>query len=443
MQLIRTCDLFSGKDVTNKSSESETKVSNLRIFMINMHPKELSIDDFTYHLPEERIARFPLPERDSSKLLVFKNKEAIQEDVYTNIASYLPGDAMLLFNNTRVIAARILFTKSTGGQIEIFCLEPGAGYADVTTAMMSQGSATWKCLVGGAAKWKHGAALEKAVQFNGQDFVLKATIAERYENAFGITFSWDADISFSEVMLAAGVIPLPPYLKRKAEQSDKERYQTIYAKHDGSVAAPTAGLHFTEHVFDSLSVKGIQTGFVTLHVGAGTFQPVKAEKMSGHAMHTEYIEVSRALLEKLIVHTGSFFCVGTTSLRTIESLYWMGAKVLRDKLITLDRLPVSQWEVYDDQFPQATAKEALEALLQWMTAQKIDTLFTQTQILIAPGYTLKIAKGLITNFHQPGSTLLLLVAALTGDNWRSIYDYAMAHDFRFLSYGDGCILFAK
>lgn len=407
----------------------------------DMHPKDLSIEYFTYHLPEERIARFPLEERDQSKLLIFRNGELLKEDVYARIADYLPQDAFLIFNDTRVIAARILFSKPTGGQIEIFCLEPTAEYPDITTAMQQQGTVTWKCLVGGAGKWKHGTVLEKKVAYNGESFVLKAAIAGRQENAFTITFSWEAAISFSEVILVAGLIPLPPYLKREAEESDAERYQTIYAKHNGSVAAPTAGLHFTEQVFQSLTDKGISTNFLTLHVGAGTFQPVKSVQMKGHIMHTEHIEVSQDLLKKMIQHPGPVFCVGTTSLRTIESLYWMGAKVIRDNAITIEQLPVSQWEVYDESFPEASAKEALTALLQWMITQDIHTLFTQTQILIAPGYTAKIAKGLVTNFHQPGSTLLLLVAALTSGSWSQIYGYALANGFRFLSYGDGSILF--
>ncbi len=414
----------------------------MRLFY-HMHPRDLSIENFTYSLPEERIARFPLPERDSSKLLIFRKGEPIREDRYANIAAYLPGGAMLLFNNTRVIAARILFTKPTGGQIEIFCLEPGADYPDVTTAMVQQGHVKWNCLVGGAGKWKHGMVLEKPVEYNGKRFLLKAGIVDRNENAFGIAFDWDAPLSFSEVIQAAGVIPLPPYLKRKAEAEDAERYQTIYAKHDGSVAAPTAGLHFTDAVFGSLASKDISTGFVTLHVGAGTFQPVKTAQMSGHIMHTEYMELSRELLEKMIRQKGDIFCVGTTSLRTVESLYWMGAKIIRDNNISIDRLPVSQWEVYDDVFPDVTAGEALTALLQWMQKHALEKLYTQTQILIAPGYTVRIAKGLITNFHQPRSTLLLLVAALAGESWQQIYEYALTHDFRFLSYGDGCILFAE
>lgn len=414
----------------------------MRLFY-HMHPRDLSIENFTYPLPEERIARFPLPERDSSKLLVFRKGEPIREDSYANIAAYLPEGAMLLFNNTRVIAARILFTKPTGGQIEVFCLEPGADHPDVTTAMAQQGYVTWNCLVGGAGKWKHGTVLEKAVEYNGTRFVLKAAIVDRNENAFRIAFNWDASISFSEVIQAAGVIPLPPYLKRKAEAEDAERYQTIYAKYDGSVAAPTAGLHFTDTVFSSLASKDISTGFVTLHVGAGTFQPVKAAQMSGHIMHTEYLEVSRELLEKMIRHKGDFFCVGTTSLRTVESLYWMGAKIIRDSSISIDRLPVSQWEVYDETFPAATTGEALTALLHWMQKHGLEKLYTQTQILIAPGYSVKIVKGLVTNFHQPGSTLLLLVAALAGESWRDIYTYALTHNFRFLSYGDGCVLFTE
>lgn len=407
-----------------------------------MHPKELSIDAFFYELPEDRIAKFPLAERDSSRLLVYTKGRPLHHDTYRNIAGYVPDNTMLLFNNTRVIAARILFTKPTGGQIEIFCLEPHSSYPDVTSAMLQKNTVKWNCLVGGAGKWKHGTILEKEVTGNDTRFVLKASIFERSENAFGITFSWDADISFSEVLSAAGLIPLPPYIKRKAEESDAERYQTIYAAWDGSVAAPTAGLHFTEDVFRSLAGKGVSTGFLTLHVGAGTFKPVKSERMSGHSMHTEHIEITLPLLEQMMSHEGDFFCVGTTSLRTVESLYWMGAKIIGHPAITPEELAISQWEVYDNVFPEITAREALGALATWMKKQQLNVLFSQTQILIAPGYTLRVAKGLITNFHQPGSTLLLLVAALTGDHWKAIYDYALNNDFRFLSYGDGCILFA-
>ncbi|MBX3239545.1 MAG: S-adenosylmethionine:tRNA ribosyltransferase-isomerase [Chitinophagaceae bacterium] len=407
-----------------------------------MHPKELSINAFFYELPEDRIAKFPLAERDGSRLLVYKKGRPLHHDTYRNIAGYVPDNTLLLFNNTRVIAARILFTKPTGGQIEIFCLEPHSSYPDVTSAMLQKNTVKWNCLVGGAGKWKHGTILEKEVTGNDTRFMLKAAIFERSENAFGITFSWDADISFSEVLSAAGLIPLPPYIKRKAEESDAERYQTIYAAWDGSVAAPTAGLHFTEDVFRSLAGKGVSTGFLTLHVGAGTFKPVKSERMSGHSMHTEHIEITLPLLEQMMSHEGDFFCVGTTSLRTVESLYWMGAKIIGHPAITPEELAISQWEVYDNVFPEITAREALNALATWMKKQQLNVLLSQTQILIAPGYTLRVAKGLITNFHQPGSTLLLLVAALTGDHWKSIYDYALNNDFRFLSYGDGCILFA-
>lgn len=365
------------------------------------------------------------------------------EDIYRNIAAYIPDDAMLLFNNTKVIAARLLFTKPTGGQIEIFCLEPAADYPDVSTAMLKRNLVKWKCLVGGAGKWKHGTVLEKAIDHEGTPLLLKASVCGRNENAFEIQFEWNADISFSEVIVAAGSIPLPPYLKRKPQESDAERYQTIYAQHDGSVAAPTAGLHFTDDVFQSLSEKGIRTGFVTLHVGAGTFQPVKSMQMDGHIMHTEYIEVSLDLINKMIGHDGAFFCVGTTSLRTIESLYWMGVKIIQNRSVTIAELPVSQWEVYDQAYPEIPAKEALQALAVWMKDHKLDILYSKTQILIAPGYSLRVIKGLITNFHQPGSTLLLLVAAVTGDNWRKIYQYALDNDFRFLSYGDGCILFSE
>ncbi len=408
-----------------------------------MHPRNISIANYTYDLPEERIARFPLPERDGSKLLVCKQGAPFSEHRYAGIADALPAGAMLLFNNTRVVAARLLFAKPTGGQIEVFCLEPGADYPDITTAMSRQQQVIWNCLVGGAGKWKQGMVLEKPLEYKGIRFVLKASVAGRGDSYFRILFEWDAPFSFAEVIQVAGMIPLPPYLKRKPAAEDIERYQTVYAKHEGSVAAPTAGLHFTEAVFASLAAKGFRTGFITLHVGAGTFQPVKASVMEEHTMHTEHMEVTEELLETMLAHTGDFICVGTTTLRTVESLYWMGAKLIRDKDIPPERLALCQWEVYDDSFPEVTTAEALWALLQWMRSLGLEKLYTQTQILIAPGYAFKVARGLVTNFHQPGSTLLLLVAALVGDNWRAIYDYALQHEFRFLSYGDGCLLFAQ
>ncbi|MGN6437167.1 MAG: S-adenosylmethionine:tRNA ribosyltransferase-isomerase [Agriterribacter sp.] len=407
-----------------------------------MNVRKLKIEDFTYQLPEDRIAWRPLEKRDASKLLIYRAGQ-INEDSYSNIGHYLPANSLLVFNNTKVVEARIIFRKPTGGAIEIFCLEPHAQYADITSAMLQKGKVWWNCLVGGAGKWKHGAILEKNIETATGNLQLKATIVERQADSFTIELSWQpAQLSFAEVLHVAGLVPLPPYIKRNAEEADKERYQTIYAAHDGSVAAPTAGLHFTEDIFRSLAEKNIATGFVTLHVGAGTFKPVKAEQMEDHLMHTEFIDVTQELIDQLIDAYGNIFCVGTTSLRTLESLYWMGVKIIQHPAIQPEGLPVKQWEVYED-LPQDTdVRAALESLLNWMKARHLKRLISQTQILIAPGCKVKMIAGLITNFHQPQSTLLLLVAALIGEDWKKVYAYALENNFRFLSYGDGCLLFS-
>lgn len=406
-----------------------------------MHPKRLLIKDFLYNLPEEKIAIRPLPQRDESKLLVYKDG-TITESIYYDLNEYIPEKSLLIFNNTKVVEARLLFKKSTGSTIEIFCLEPGNVYADITTAMLQKGKVVWKCLVGGAKKWKEETLL-KSIETGSATLQLNARKIEKFTDYFLVEFSWDdASLSFAEVLHAAGSMPLPPYLNRAAEESDKERYQTIYAKHDGSVAAPTAGLHFTERLFEKLAAKNIQCDFVTLHVGAGTFKPVKAESMQEHEMHTELIDVRAALIENILQHINEpVIAVGTTSLRTIESLYWLGVKTILQPAITLEYLQVYQWDAYDVDAETITAKDALQSLLQWMQQNNLSNLITKTQIIIAPGYGLKVAKALITNFHQPQSTLLLLVAALSGDDWRKIYNYALENNFRFLSYGDGCLLY--
>lgn len=405
-----------------------------------IHPKKLSINDFTYHLPQEKIAKFPLPKRDESKLLVFKNEEII-ESTYKNLDTYLPEQSLLIFNNTKVVEARLLFTKSTGGMIEIFCLEPHSQYPDITTAMQQKGKVFWKCLVGGAKKWKNE-PLTKTLETDATTLVITANKIEQLTDSYIIEISWnDAQLTFAEILHIAGLIPLPPYLNRAAENADKVSYQTIYAKHDGSVAAPTAGLHFTEDIFKKLALKNIQKAFVTLHVGAGTFKPVKAQTMAEHEMHTEFIDVTFTAIEQLLANISNpIIAVGTTSLRTIESLYWLGVKVNEMKNEERDIVPtLSQWEAYE--LPQnISVKNALEALLQWMTNSQLSRLITKTQIIIAPGYTLKIARGLVTNFHQPQSTLLLLVAAIIGNNWRKVYNHALENEYRFLSYGDGCLL---
>jgi S-adenosylmethionine:tRNA ribosyltransferase-isomerase len=402
-------------------------------------PQHLSIKDFTYALPEEKIARYPLAERDTSKLLIY-SKGFIQEDIYRNLHQYLSQNSLLIFNNTRVIKARIIFTKPSGGQIEIFLLEPLM--ADYTSALSATKKTTWKCMIGGVSKWKEG-SLVMCYELGVMRFELKAVLLEKLSDAYVVQFSWTpADLSFAEVLEQAGDIPLPPYIKRKTETADTERYQTIYAKDEGSVAAPTAGLHFTPDIFAKLAAKNILTDFVTLHVGAGTFKPVKAATMQEHEMHAEWIDVSAAMIENLVEQIDkTVVAVGTTSLRTLESLYWMGVKANMQPAIK--QLTIKQWEVYEAPLinNKITATEALSSLLKWMKKNNRDRLFTQSQILIAPGYTFKIAKAIVTNFHQPQSTLLLLVGAAIGNEWRKIYDHALQNNFRFLSYGDGSLLF--
>ena len=401
-------------------------------------PRTLSIKDFTYFLPEERIAKYPLTERDASKLLIYKDGST-SEETYKNIADHVPVGSLLIFNDTKVVEARILFQKLSGGFIEIFCLEPHEQYPDITSAMLEKKTVLWKCLVGGASKWKHGLLLEKKIDTEGIEFILNAKYIEKIADSFIIELSWgNPDLTFAEVLHAAGAIPLPPYIKRAVEKSDVERYQTIYALKDGSVAAPTAGLHFTDHVFEKLKEKNIIADFVTLHVGAGTFKPVKTELMNDHDMHAEYFTVSRSIIEKLILHLeNGIIAVGTTSLRTIESLYWLGVKAAEEN--SQLQKEINQWEAYELK-QNFSVFDSLTILLNQMDKIGIDSFSAKTQIIIAPGYTFKIASGLITNFHQPQSTLLLLVAAFIGDDWRKVYEYALQNDFRFLSYGDGSLL---
>jgi len=405
-----------------------------------MHPKDISILDYTYSLPDEKIAAFPLQQRDASKLLIYKNGK-IQQDIYKNIADHLPEKSLLVFNNTKVIPARILFQKFTGSIIEIFCLEPSNEY---NVAMQQKGSSKWKCLIGGVSKWKEE-FLNKKIIIAATEVALKAKIVEKLSEAYIVEFSWEpAELSFAEIIQYAGETPLPPYIKRKADDADKERYQTIYAAYDGSVAAPTAGLHFTETVFSSFIKKEITKAYVTLHVGAGTFKPVKALQMEGHEMHTEWIEVNIGTIEQLINNlSDTIVATGTTSLRTIESLYWMGVKTILDPAIKNEALVIHQWEVYDTALGETnySAEAALSSLIEWMKKKGEEKLISKTQILITPGYIFRIAKVLITNFHQPQSTLLLLVAAAIGNSWKEVYKYALENDFRFLSYGDGSLLF--
>ena len=434
-----------------------------------MHPKKISIRDYTYDLPAEAIAHYPLAERDASRLLVYRDG-IIGETVYRDIAGQLPEGALLVFNNTRVVEARILFQKATGASIEIFCLEPPDDYGGMAAAMSQTGRVRWKCLIGGASKWKAGQVLSKTIAdaggrragVSGEDsdagsgITLEARYMEKLADSFLVELSWEpASLSFAELLHRAGLIPLPPYIHRAPDATDSERYQTVYARHDGSVAAPTAGLHFTKAIFESLEARHIGRTFVTLHVGAGTFLPVKASTLEQHTMHIEFIAVAADTIRDLIAALREgrpVIPVGTTSARTVESLYWLGIKAHRYPGIGPADLVVRQWDAYegaagDVEVPGNVGQEsvgpeaALTALLGWMDREGLEQLVTTTQLLITPGYRWKIARALITNFHQPESTLLLLVASLIGEDWRKVYGYALEHGFRFLSYGDGCLLF--
>jgi S-adenosylmethionine:tRNA ribosyltransferase-isomerase len=400
-----------------------------------MDIKNIKIEDYNYDLPDARIANFPLQERDASKLLIY-NGQHLQEDHYRNIAQYIPEHSLLVFNNTKVIHARILFTKATGGIIEIFILKPYA--TDIVSGMQNKDGIQVECFIGGASKWKPNTILQKKIPYKGLELTLEANFISKLEDGFVIALNWNGEVDFATILELAGNVPLPPYIKRTTEAIDEERYQTIYAEQQGSVAAPTAGLHFTDAIFNSFAPKAITKGFVTLHVSAGTFKPVTAAAMQEHIMHEEYITVASAFLKKLLV-SQSILAVGTTSLRTLETLYWLGVKVLQNESISKNAFVLKQWDAYELPTLYSVA-QSIEALLQWMQKQEIELLTTTTQLLIGPGYNFKIAKGLITNFHQPKSTLLLLVAAATNGNWRMLYNHALANDYRFLSYGDGCLL---
>ncbi len=404
-----------------------------------MKPQQISINDYGYDLPSNRIAMHPLAQRDASKLLLYKNG-VISETTFSNIDECLPANTLMIFNNTKVINARLKFTKTTGATVEIFCLEPYGNIQEYSTVMSSREPSQWKCLVGGAAKWKDE-ILETKIIIEEIEVRLFAKKLKKITESFIIEFYWQpSHFTFAEILEVAGKVPLPPYIKRNTDKEDTSRYQTIFAKLDGSVAAPTAGLHFSENIFTKLAAKNIKKTYVTLHVGAGTFKPVKAATMAEHEMHAEYIDVSYEAIENIKYNIGNIAAVGTTSLRTIESLYWMGVKVHENKL--LDNISLQQWEVYETlSATTLTAVEALTSLLLWMQKNNKSTVFTQTQIIIAPGYRFKIASMLITNFHQPYSTLLLLVAAAIGDDWKKMYHYALQNNFRFLSYGDGNLIF--
>ena len=402
-----------------------------------MDIKHIRIKDFDYPLPDDRIAKFPLPERDHSKLLVYR-QGCVSEDHFYHLPAYLPAGALVVCNNTKVIQARLHFRKETGALIEVFLLEPFAP-ADYEQMFQCHGHCEWLCLVGNLKKWKEG-TLRLAVTMGGIQVVLTATRLETHATSHRVAFDWDnPQVSWAELLEAVGELPIPPYLNRATEESDKETYQTVYSKIKGSVAAPTAGLHFTDRVLADLDAHGLEREELTLHVGAGTFKPVKSEEIEGHTMHTEFISVGRRTLERLIAHDGEAIAVGTTSVRTLGSLYYMGAKLIARPDLSEEQLHVTQWEPYETH-PEVTTVEALRALLDYLDRHDLPALHSSTQIIIVPGYQFHVVKMLVTNFHQPQSTLLLLVSAFVKGDWRKIYDYALAHDFRFLSYGDSSLI---
>ena len=399
--------------------------------------EQIRIEEFNYPLPDERIAKFPLTKRDESKLLVYRNGK-IDEAVFKQLSDYLPQGSMLVYNNTRVIQARMLFQKETGAQIEVFCLEPVIPH-DYALVFQQTESCSWLCLVGNLKKWKEG-ALHKTIRMDDKEVVLSAERIKTTGDSHLVRFSWNnPQVTFAELLDAAGILPIPPYLHRETRESDLQTYQTVYSKIKGSVAAPTAGLHFTSEVLAGLDAKGFTREEVTLHVGAGTFKPVKSEVIGDHEMHTEFISVRRSAIESIRTNLGRIIAVGTTSVRTLESLYYMGRTLVNNPDATSEELVVTQWTPYNDT-EEVTAHEALTALLNYLDRNQTDTLLSATQIMIAPGYEFKIVKGIITNFHQPKSTLLLLISAFVNGNWKSIYNYALDNDFRFLSYGDSSLL---
>ncbi len=396
--------------------------------------KNIRIADYDYPLPEERIAKFPMEQRDHSKLLCLKDG-AISEHHFYDLPSLLPKDTLLVFNDTKVIHARLFFQKETGAVIEVFCLEPHN--MAVSQAFEQHEQCSWVCFIGNNKKWKSG-PLTLEFSISNSQFSIQATRREAVGNAWIVDFNWTGGLSFAEVIDAAGVIPLPPYLNRKAEESDSIRYQTVYAHHEGSVAAPTAGLHFSPEVFQALKNKGIETEYITLHVGAGTFKPVSTDTIGEHEMHVEPVHITADNLRRIIIaHQGKpLIAVGTTTVRTLESLYWFGVQLQANP--QLERMHINQWDPYilDTSLPYT---DAYANILRWMESQNTDYLDGETQLMIAPGYRYRIINGLVTNFHQPQSTLLLLVSALIGEQWKACYRYALDHEFRFLSYGDSCL----
>ena len=414
-----------------------------------METKHIKISEYDYVLPDERIAKFPLPQRDHSKLLIYEHGK-VSDDVFFNLPKYLPQHALMVYNNTRVIQARMHFRKETGALIEVFLMEPAAP-TDYELMFQAKGQCSWLCMIGNLKKWKEG-FLKRDFDIKGEHLTLSVLLnyEESAHSATGtnywVDFSWDnANINFAEILEVVGELPIPPYLNRETEESDKLTYQTVYSKIKGSVAAPTAGLHFTDDVLRAIEARGIEREEVTLHVGAGTFKPVKSKEIYGHEMHTEYIVVHRHTLVNLIKYECKAIAVGTTSVRTLESLYYMGVKLENNPDATEEELHVSQWEPYEKEHEGGlingiTPVHAIQNLIDWLDKAGVEVLHSSTQILIAPGYEYKIVKMLVTNFHQPQSTLLLLVSAFVKGDWRKIYDYALANNFRFLSYGDSSLL---
>lgn len=412
--------------------------------------KHIQIHDFDYDLPSERIAKFPLVERDQSKLLVY-NHGHISHDVFHSLPNYLPAGSLMVFNNTKVIYARLHFRKATGALIEVFLLEPVVP-ADYVLVFAQRQRCTWACMVGNLKKWKEG-TLSRDVEVGGRTVTLTATRGAARGTGYLVDLEWTGDCAFAEILEAVGELPIPPYLNRATEESDKQTYQTVYSKIEGSVAAPTAGLHFTPRVLADLDAHGIQREELTLHVGAGTFRPVKSKEIEGHQMHSEYICVPRRVIEQLLAHQCRCIAVGTTSVRTLESLYYIGVLLSRNPDAAEADLHVPQWMPYDyaaatrpagsppDGRPEAlTTAQALQHILHYLDANALQALHTSTQIIIAPGYEYHLVAMMVTNFHMPQSTLLLLVSAFVHGDWRSIYRYALDNGFRFLSYGDSSLL---
>lgn len=400
-----------------------------------MNIPKIDLKAYEYTLPEERIAKYPLEKRSDSKLLLYKKGE-ISHYNFFNVPDLLPADTLLVYNDTKVIPARLIFQRETGARIEIFLLQPIFPTTVIPEIMLAKHPVTWETMIGNAKKWKDGEILKGKVQIGSKEVVLEATLKNRDKKL--VEFSWnDPEIAFVDVVEASGEVPLPPYLNRKPVEEDKNRYQTVYSEKEGAVAAPTAGLHFTSELLEKLEAKGIHKTHVTLHVSAGTFQPIKASEVAEHPMHSEQIIITRQTIEKLLGHKGNIVAVGTTSVRTLESLYWYGVKILEGKG---DEFLIEKLSPYENRDSLPPVQNALEAILILMENKAIDTLIGATEIFIFPGYQFKIIGGLITNFHQPGSTLVLLISTILGENWKRVYQEALENEYRFLSYGDSSLL---